>query len=105
MFGIERGALKGKRVFKNYPSALAASDSVSSAICARVDAKKTICLGKWAEIKSELDSAFDDYFVFPMGAVPKPHQPDVMRGGGMSFARSMAGRRCWRTMTGSAAVR
>ena len=77
--GIERGALKGKRVFKNYPSALAASDSVSSAISARMDAKKTICLGKWAEVKGELDSALDDYFVFPMGAVPKPHQPDVMR--------------------------
>jgi hypothetical protein len=77
--GLDRNSLKGKRVFRNYPSAHAAVESVTDAIRARVDAARTLCLGVWSDVKVELDELHDDYFVFPMGAVPKPHQPDVMR--------------------------
>ena len=77
--GLVPGSLKGKRVFKNYPSAFTSADSVSAAIFARCKAAKTLCLGAWDVVKEALDAYFGDYFVFPMGAVPKPHQPDVMR--------------------------
>ena len=77
--GLQRGALRGRRIFNNYPSAYVARESVSDAIQARVGANKTLCIGTWSEAKPALDAAFDDYFCFPMGAVPKPHQPDVMR--------------------------
>jgi hypothetical protein len=77
--GLARASLKGRRVFKNYPSAYVAVDSVTDAIRARVAAARTCCLGVWSDVKVELDELHDDYFVFPMGAVPKPHQPEVMR--------------------------
>ena len=74
-----KGSPRGRRVFKNYPSAYGARASVSAAIDARVKANKTVCIGKWSVVKEELFSTFSDFFVFPMGAVPKPHQPEVMR--------------------------
>ena len=77
--GIEPGSLKGRRVFANYPSSHTAPESVSAAVFARVKASKTLCLGLWSEVKPLLDVVYRDYFVFPMGATPKPHQPDVMR--------------------------
>ena len=77
--GITPGSLKGKRVFNNYPSAHVSPDSVSAAVFARVKASKTLCLGLWTDLKGELSVWFKDFFVFPMGATPKPHQPDVMR--------------------------
>jgi hypothetical protein len=77
--GIVPGSLKGRRVFNNYPSAHTAPESVSAAVFARVKASKTLCLGLWSDLKSVLSESYKDYFVFPMGATPKPHQPDVMR--------------------------
>ena len=77
--GLAPGSLRGKRVFANYPSAHVAPDSVSAAITARLRSGKSLCLGLWSVVKAELDAMFADYFVFPMGATPKPHQPDVMR--------------------------
>ena len=77
--GIVPGSLRGKRIFTNYPSAHTAPESVSAALFARVNANKTLCLGLWKDVKAELDSYYKDYFVFPMGATPKPHEPDVMR--------------------------
>ena len=77
--GVVKGSLKGRRVFSNYPTAYAARESVSAAITSRVEAKKTICLGPWLKVKDELYAVLRDFFIFPMGAVPKPHQPEVMR--------------------------
>jgi len=72
--------LKGKRKFRNYPSSLGAYDAVSSAINARVQKSKTIVLGAWDDVKDEFDSYYTDSFIFPMGGVPKPHQPEVVGG-------------------------
>jgi len=40
---------------------------------------QAICIGPWADVKSDFEATFEDYFIFPMGAVPKPSQPDVYR--------------------------
>ena len=56
-----------------------ARDSVGAAISSRVSRQKTIKLGTWAAVKGWLAQHFGDFYVFPMGAVPKPHQPEVMR--------------------------
>ena len=77
--GAERHSLVGKRVFANYPTAVNARASVSKAIRSRLRRHKSVHLGSWASVKDELSKWFDDYFVFPMGAVPKPHSPHVMR--------------------------
>ena len=36
-------------------------------------------LGPWSVVRSALEELKIMYFCFPMGAVPKPHQPEVMR--------------------------
>ena len=36
-------------------------------------------LGLWSVVFSQLKEFFGDIFVFPMGAVPKPHDPSVYR--------------------------
>lgn len=79
--GVDRAQFEraGKRVFRNYPSAYQAKVSLSSAIDSRVARGKTLKLGNWSVVKPALDSLNISYFVFPMGAVPKPHQPEVMR--------------------------
>ena len=66
--GLVPGSLKGKRIFRNYPSAEAAHASVSKAVTARLLANKSIDLGSWGQARRLLDATFDDYFVFPMGA-------------------------------------
>ena len=78
--GVVRESLYGRRVFRNYPTAVAARGSVSKAIFRRLSRHKTFCLGPWAEASATLGDFFGpDYYVFPMGAVPKPHSPSVMR--------------------------
>jgi len=77
--GLTPGSLKGRRVFRNYKSAELARESVSNAIRARLNASRTICLGEWDTANAQLQVEFSDYFAFPMGAVPKPHEPEVMR--------------------------
>ena len=77
--GVRRELLHGTRVFSNYPATMLARDSVNSAISSRVSRHKTIKLGAWAAVKDWLVQHFGNFYVFPMGAVPKPHQPDVMR--------------------------
>ena len=77
--GVTPESLQGQRVFRNYPSAYAARDSVSDSVRARVDAKRTLVLGPWSQVKVTLYGLYKHFFIFPMGAVPKPHQPDVMR--------------------------
>ena len=77
--GVRRELLYGTRVFSNYPTAVNARESVTAAVASRVTRHKTINLGAWSDVKQWLQSYFGDYFVFPMGAVPKPHQPEIMR--------------------------
>ena len=69
----------GRREFRNYPAAYEARSQVSASIESRVVKQKTLCLGLWSELRAEVRSLFSDYFIFPMGAVPKPHEPTVMR--------------------------
>ena len=70
--GAQKDALRGRRVFRNYKSAYLGGESVSAAVNARVAAGKTLKIGKWGDVVSELNSFAEDYFVFPMGGVPKP---------------------------------
>ena len=80
--GLDPGAFLGlgKRVFTNYPSAEAGRDCVTEAIGARVDKGKTLVLGTWGQVREDLQTlGVSDYFVFPMGAVSKPHEPWVLR--------------------------
>ena len=77
--GVRRELLFGTRVFSNYPATMVAKDSVNAAISSRVARQKTIMLGPWGVVRDWLVQHFGDFYVFPMGAVPKPHQPEVMR--------------------------
>jgi len=77
-FGFDLGAVRsklfGRRVFKNYQSALDHADAVTPAIQKRVDQHRTLNFGTWdAAAKVWLDSTFGDYFIFPMGAVVKKY--------------------------------
>ena len=69
----------GKREFRNYPTAYERKVEVSASIQSRVKKQKTLCLGLWANVRADLAALFGDYFIFPMGAVPKPHDPSVFR--------------------------
>ena len=77
--GAQRDQLKGRRVFKNYPPAYAGRQSVSTAILGRLEASKSLCLGRWHDVLADLNALASDYFVFPISAVPKPHEPEVLR--------------------------
>ena len=77
--GAQRELLKGKRVFKNYSSAYDGKASVSAAILGRLEANKTLCLGRMQDVIPALNLYSDAYYFFPLGAVPKPHEPEVMR--------------------------
>ena len=79
-FGVDMAALKGQRIFKNYDSTDAARGAVTRALTKRVAAGKTLCLGPWSKALVEyLRERFDDFFVFPMGAVPKALEPGEFR--------------------------
>ena len=75
----ERLAGAGRRVFRNYPTAYEHRSEVTAAVDSRVRKQKTLCLGLWDDVKTKIGDLFEDYFVFPMGAVPKPHDPSVYR--------------------------
>ena len=73
-------ALKGQRVFKNYESTILARDAVSRALQTRVEAGKTLCLGQWSHrLFAYVKERFDNFFVFPMGAVQKALEPGEYR--------------------------
>ena len=48
--GLDESVMRGKRVFKNYPTAYAAKDKVSDALRDRVRAGKTLKLGSLSSI-------------------------------------------------------
>ena len=77
--GVPNGATTSlkwrKRVFKNYTSAYNARAAVTASIGERIATGRTLVLGAWEDVKPQLDIDYDAYFVFPLGAVPKPNQP------------------------------
>jgi hypothetical protein len=76
--GVDLDAMgrQGKRIFRNYPTAYKAHSSVSKAVLARVAQNKTLNLGSAKVALAELSEELEALVVFPMGAVPKPNQPD-----------------------------
>ena len=68
----------GKRYYRNYPSALAGRDAVCDAIRARVDAGRTLILGTFERRELE-DLPVASASIFPLLAIPKPHEPGVWR--------------------------
>ena len=79
--GVSRAALvghMGRRYFRNYPPAFKFRNAITDALLARVGKHKTLRLGLWSKVKPALESV-DDCALFPMGCVPKPHDPKVMR--------------------------
>ena len=84
-WGFEAGLLPwllgGQRQFRNYPSATGQYRAqVTAATEARVEAGRTLAFGPWRHGVAELmGQVFGSFHIFPMGAVPKPLQPDVAR--------------------------
>jgi hypothetical protein len=76
--GVDIGALPGKRWFNNYPTAWEARDAVTDAQRKRVKAGKTLALCPM-RTRDTRALPWESCRVFPMGAVPKPLEPDVMR--------------------------
>jgi hypothetical protein len=77
--GVQRHLLRGQRVFKNYKSAVEAMPQVTRATQKRLGAGKTICLGSWVEMRDALSREIRDFYLFPIGAVPKPLEPTEVR--------------------------
>ena len=75
--GVDVSRMRGRRVFRNYPSAFEAADKVSEAVGKRVAAAKTLCMGSF-DVSRKHQIEFDVYAVFPMGAVRKKLE-DAMR--------------------------
>ena len=77
--GGQRHLLRGQRVFKNYKSAVEAMPQVARATQKRIDSGKTLMLGTWLDKRRDLCDEIRDFFVFPIGAVPKPLEPTEVR--------------------------
>ena len=77
--GVKREELFGQRIFKNYKSAVDAMEQVGRATQGRIDDGKTLCLGDWGQVNESLRDEVKDFYVFPLGAVPKPLEPTEMR--------------------------
>ena len=76
--GVDVSKMRGKRLYKNYPTALVARDAVTRAVRKRVETFKTYKLFKFKEEDRHL-LPWPDWRVFPMGAVAKPMEPGEMR--------------------------
>ena len=76
--GINLDLLKGKQRFRNYPSALSSRKFVSKATRGRLNDMKTLCLGYFGE-GDRAHLPWDKWRIFPLGAVPKPLEPENMR--------------------------
>ena len=76
--GVDVDEVKGRRWFRNYASALEAKDKITAAIRTRVEQAKTLCLCAVAE-RVAASLPWPSCRVFPLGAVPKPLEPDAMR--------------------------
>ena len=76
--GVDVTKMKGKRLFRNYPTALEARAAVTKALRARVAKYKTYKLFQFSE-GDRRRIPWDDWRIFPMGAVEKPMEPGEMR--------------------------
>ena len=77
--GVDVSKLRGRRLFRNYPTALEARAAVTKATRARVEQGKSLQLFPFrAEDRTMLDR-WPSWRIFPMGAVPKPMEPGEMR--------------------------
>ena len=76
--GIDLDLIKGRQRFRNYPSALNSRKFVSKATRSRLAEQKTICLGYFSEWQRN-ELPWPKWRIFPLGAVPKPLEPDSMR--------------------------
>ena len=52
--GVVQSKLYGKRVFKNYPSAVGARSAVTAAIQSRLRKRKSLVLGPWRLVEAAL---------------------------------------------------
>jgi hypothetical protein len=77
-FGIDVSKVRGRRWFKNYSSAHDAADGISSATLDRLESGRTIALCPVA-VRDARVLPWPDARVFPLGGVPKPHEPSVIR--------------------------
>ena len=77
--GIDMTCVHGKMRFKNYPTALQSRKFVSKATRARLAEGKTLCLGYYDHDRQRHDLPWEVWRIFPLGAVPKPLEPENMR--------------------------
>jgi hypothetical protein len=77
--GVQREQLHGQRIFRNYKSCTDAMEQVGRATQARIDSGKTLCLGEWARVHETLRQEVQEFYCFPLGAVPKPLEPTEVR--------------------------
>jgi hypothetical protein len=68
--GVDVSKMRGRRFFRNYPTAFAGAAKVSEAVLKRVCAAKTYRLGEF-DVSRKHEVPFDDCACFPMGAVSK----------------------------------
>ena len=75
--GLDENQLKGKRVFKNYPTAYAEKEKVTAALLDRIKKHKTLKLGPFSGRAEDLPG--ENATVVPMGAVEKKLERDKVR--------------------------
>ena len=76
--GVDATKLKGRRHYRNYPTALQAQAAVTDATRARVDAGKTVKMCR-LEADTLRQLPWRHWRKFPVGAVPKALEPGKMR--------------------------
>ena len=75
--GLDEDQLKGRRVFKNYPTAYAEKEKVTAALRDRIKKHKTLKLGPFSGRAEDLPG--ENATVIPMGAVEKKLERDKVR--------------------------
>ena len=79
--GAQRELLEahGQCIFRNYKSAYEGRASVSDAVYDRIAKRRSIRLGKFSDVYPYMKRLFKSFKLFPMSAVPKPHDPHILR--------------------------
>ena len=76
--GVDVTKMRGKRLYRNYPTALEARAAVTKAVRSLVDKYKTYKLFSFSE-GDRHKLPWNDWRISPMGAVSKPLEPGEMR--------------------------